>query len=441
MKVAVLKERRAGERRVAASPDTVAKLVAAGAKVVVETGAGEQSALLDSAFKEAGATISGDAKKTVAGADLVLKVQRPMLAGEGEDETGLFSKGQILICHLNALINPETTIALAAKGVTLFAMELMPRISRAQSMDILSSQGNIAGYKAVIDALEYYGRAMPMMSTAAGRVSPANAFIMGVGVAGLQAIATAKRLGAVVYATDVRPATKEQVESLSGKFVAVENEEFQQAQTEGGYAKEMSADYKKQQAALVAATLPKMDIVITTALIPGRPAPVLVTEDHVKSMKPGSVIVDLAAEAGGNCPLTEVGKVVQKHGVTLIGHGNWPSRVPETTSRLFAQNLLNFLNLMMDKETGELKIDAEDQVIADTMVVRDGKILHDGVSKPKKPAKKATAKKTAAKKSTAKKSAAKKSATKKAEAAKDTAQTDAPASDIGPAADASEKEG
>jgi len=437
MKIAVLKERRAGERRVAASPDTVAKLVAAGAQVVVETGAGDQSALLDSAFKEAGASIGADAKKTVAGADLVLKVQRPMIAGEAEDETGLFSKGQILICHLNALINPETTIALAEKGVSLFAMELMPRISRAQSMDVLSSQGNIAGYKAVLDALEYYGRAMPMMSTAAGRVAPANVFIMGVGVAGLQAIATAKRLGAVVYATDVRPATKEQVESLAGKFVAVENEEFQQAQTDGGYAKEMSDDYKKQQAALVAETLPKMDIVITTALIPGRPAPVLVTEDHVKSMKPGSVIVDLAAEAGGNCPLTETGKVVQKHGVTLIGHGNWPSRVPETTSRLFAQNLLNFLNLMMDKETGKLTIDKEDKVIADTLVVENGKILHDGIAKPKA-AKKPAAKKSAAKK--AKKASAKKAAAKKAEPAKEPAQTDAPAPEKSPVAEESEKE-
>ncbi|MEQ9491604.1 MAG: Re/Si-specific NAD(P)(+) transhydrogenase subunit alpha [Alphaproteobacteria bacterium] len=433
MKVAVLKERRAGERRVAASPDTVAKLVAAGVGVVVETGAGDQSALLDSAFKDAGATIGSDPAKTLAGADLVLKVQRPMTADEGEDEVGLFKKGQILICHLNARINPETTRALAAKGVTLFAMELMPRISRAQSMDILSSQGNISGYKAVLDALEFYGRAMPMMSTAAGRVSPANAFIMGVGVAGLQAIATARRLGAVVYATDVRPDTKEQVESLAGKFVAVEDEEFQQAQTEGGYAKEMSDAYKKKQAALIAETLPKMDIVITTALIPGRPAPVLVTEDHVKSMKPGSVIVDLAAEAGGNCPLTEPGKVVQKHGVTLIGHGNWPSRVPETTSRLFAQNLLNFLNLMIDKDSGELTIDTEDKIIADTLVVRDGNILLDGVAEKKAPAKKAKAKKSAAKKTSAKKASA-----KKANATKDEKPADTPPS--APDADESEKE-
>ncbi len=440
MKVAVLKERRAGERRVAASPDTVAKLVAAGLEVVVETGAGDQSALLDSVFKDAGATIGDDPAKTLSGADLVLKVQRPMTAEEGEDEVGRFKKGQILICHLNARINPETSRALAEKGVTLFAMELMPRISRAQSMDVLSSQGNISGYKAVLDALEYFGRAMPMMSTAAGRVSPANTFIMGVGVAGLQAIATARRLGSVVYATDVRPDTKEQVESLAGKFVAVEDEEFQQAQTEGGYAKEMSDAYKKKQAALIAETLPKMDIVITTALIPGRPAPVLVTEDHVKSMKPGSVIVDLAAEAGGNCPLTEKGKVVKKYGVTLVGHGNWPSRIPETTSRLFAQNLLNFLTLMIDKESGELTIDTEDKIIADTLVAKDGKILLDGIAEAKPKAKKAKAKKATGKKAKAKKAAAARADTAKQNPPKQESAKDETPPDTDAGADASEKE-
>ncbi|MEC8845905.1 MAG: hypothetical protein VXW81_02190 [Pseudomonadota bacterium] len=247
-------------------------------------------------------------------------------------------------------------------------------------MDVLSSQANVAGYKAVLDAIDAYGRAVPMMSTAAGRVVPAQAFIMGVGVAGLQAIATAKRLGAVVSATDVRPATKEQVESLGGTFVAVENEEFLQAQTDGGYAKEMSDDYKRQQADLVAQTITKMDIVITTALIPGRPAPVLVTEDHIKSMKPGAVVVDRAAEAGGNCPLTKVGKVVRKHGVTIIGHGNWPSRVPETTSQLYARNLLNFLTPLWDPEAKALTLNREDEIVAGAMVTEGGAVVHPALA-------------------------------------------------------------
>jgi len=288
----------------------------------------------------------------------------------------------------------------------------------------------------VLDALEYYGRALPMMSTAAGRVNPANVFIMGVGVAGLQAIATAKRLGAIVHATDVRPATKEQVESLGGKFLAVENEEFQQAQSDGGYAKEMSDDYKRQQAELIAEKIQKMDIVITTALIPGRPAPVLVTEDHVKSMKPGSVIVDLAVEAGGNCPLSEYGKVVTKHDVTLVGHANVPSRLAETTSQLFARNLLNFLTPMIDKDTGKMKIDREDAVIQGTLVCMDGEIVQDrvkealgkGTSKkaePQKAAPKKAAAKKASKKAGPKKAGAKKAAAKKAPA--ETPEAAAPA--------------
>ncbi len=421
MKIAVLKERRPGETRVAVSPETIQKFTGLGASVVVEKDAGAASALSDAAFKEAGASIGAGPAETVKGADLILKVQRPMTSADGTDEVALFSKGQILACQLNALTDAALVNGLTAKGVIAFAMELVPRITRAQSMDILSSQANIAGYKAVLDGIEHYGRAIPMMSTAAGRVSPANIFVMGVGVAGLQAIATAKRLGAVVFATDVRPDTKEQVESLGGKFVAVENEEFLQAQTAGGYAKEMSDDYKKQQGELVAETITKMDIVITTALIPGRPAPVLVTEDHVKSMKPGSVIVDLAAEAGGNCPLTELGKVTEKHGVTLVGHGNWPARVPETTSQLFAKNLLNFLTPMVDKETGKLVINIEDEVIAGTLVCQDGKVVHERVADTlgaKPAAKKASSKKAGAKKSSAKKSTAKKSAAKKAAAAK-----------------------
>ncbi|MDF1749082.1 MAG: Re/Si-specific NAD(P)(+) transhydrogenase subunit alpha [Alphaproteobacteria bacterium] len=436
MKIAVLKERRDGEKRVAASPDSVAKYIQLGCSVTVETGAGDAASILDDAFKEAGATIAKTPADTVKGADLVLKIARPM-----DSEIKLFSKGQALACHAYALTEGATVKALNDQGVTLFAMELVPRITRAQSMDILSSQANMSGYKAVLDALEHYGRAMPMMSTAAGRVNPANVFIMGVGVAGLQAIATAKRLGAIVHATDVRPATKEQVESLGGKFLAVENEEFQQAQSDGGYAKEMSDDYKRQQAELIAEKIQKMDIVITTALIPGRPAPVLVTEEHVKSMKPGSVIVDLAVEAGGNCPLSEYGKVVTKHDVTLVGHANVPSRLAETTSQLFARNLLNFLTPMIDKDTGKMKIDREDAVIQGTLVCIDGEVVQDRVKDAlgAGSSKKATPKKAAAKKATKKagpkKAGAKKAAAKKAPAEKQEAATSAaPAPTSGPAA-------
>jgi len=379
MKIAILKERRPHEARVAASADSVKKFAAMGIEVVVETGAGDGASIPDGVWQTAGASIAKDAAAALKGVDIVLKVARPMLAEEGLDEVALFSKGQTLICHMAALTQPRLVQALAAQGVTAFAMELVPRITRAQSMDILSSQANIAGYKAVLDALEHYGRGMPMMMTAAGTVPPAKVFIMGVGVAGLQAIATAKRMGAVVTATDVRPATKEQVESLGGKFIAVENDEFQQAQTAGGYAKEMSDDYKRQQAELVAKHIKEQDIVITTALIPGRPAPVLVSEDMVKTMKPGAVIVDLAVEAGGNCPLSEFGAVVKKHGVTLVGHANVPARVPETTSSLFARNLLNFLTPMLDKETKALKIDTADEVVKGTLVVQDGEVVNDRV--------------------------------------------------------------
>ncbi len=420
MKIAILKERRAHEARVAASPDSVKKFKDLGCTVVIESGAGDGAALHDDAFKESGAEIAKSPSATVKGADVVLKIQRPT-----EDELSLFAKGQTLICQANALTETDLVKQLADKGVRLFAMELVPRISRAQSMDILSSQANLAGYKAVLDATQYFPRALPMMSTAAGRINPANVFVMGVGVAGLQAIATAKRLGAVVFATDVRPDTKEQVESLGGKFVAVENEEFQQAQSEGGYAKEMSDDYKKQQAELIAEQIKKMDIVITTAQIPGRKAPVLVTEAHVKSMKPGAVIVDLAAESGGNCPLTEFGKVVEKHGVTLIGHPNVPSRLAEATSQLFARNLLNFLTPLIDKESKKLTVDMEDKVVEGTLVCEGGKIVHERVAEAAKTgggkkasAKKAAAKKAGAKKGGAKKASAKKSAAKKAEAAK-----------------------
>jgi len=338
MKLAILKERRAGERRVAGSPDTVKKFKSLGLDVVVEAGAGDGAAVPDAVFQDAGATIAPDVKAACDGADIVLKVQRPLLKGEDEakdlpeGELGLFKKGAVLVAQLNPYDHPDSLKAYADAGIVAFAMELMPRITRAQSMDVLSSQSNLAGYRAVLEAATAFGRALPMMMTAAGTVPPAKCLVMGAGVAGLQAIATARRLGAVVSATDVRPATKEQVESLGGSFVAVENEEFKQAEAAGGYAKEMSDDYKKQQAELIAETIKKMDIVITTALIPGRPAPTLVTEDMVKSMKPGSVIVDLAVERGGNCPLSEPGKVVEKHGVILVGYTNVPGRVPVDAS-------------------------------------------------------------------------------------------------------------
>ncbi|MEC7123978.1 MAG: NAD(P) transhydrogenase subunit alpha, partial [Pseudomonadota bacterium] len=346
--------------------------------------AGAGASMADAADVEAGASLAADGAEACAAADIVMKVRKPIgpgaeVAGQA-DEVAQLKSGAVLICLLEPFQDRPLIDALAARGVTAFALEMIPRITRAQSMDVLSSQANVAGYKAVLDAIDAYGRAVPMMSTAAGRVVPAQAFIMGVGVAGLQAIATAKRLGAVVSATDVRPATKEQVESLGGTFVAVENEEFLQAQTDGGYAKEMSDDYKRQQADLVAQTITKMDIVITTALIPGRPAPVLVTEDHIKSMKPGAVVVDLAAEAGGNCPLTKVGKVVRKHGVTIIGHGNWPSRVPETTSQLYARNLLNFLTPLWDPEAKALTLNREDEIVAGAMVTEGGAVVHPALA-------------------------------------------------------------
>ena len=309
MKIAIPRERRPDELRVAASPETVKKLIGLGLEVVVETGAGAGASFTDQAYEEAGASIAKDAKSTLAGAEIVIKVRGPMVGG-ATDELKHLAKGMILAAILDPFRSDKEIAALAKAGVTAFAMDLVPRITRAQSMDVLSSQANLAGYKAVLDGAAEYGRAFPMMMTAAGRIQPAAALVMGAGVAGLQAIATARRLGAVVSATDVRPAAKEQVESLGGKFVAVENEEFRQAETAGGYAKEMSDDYKRQQAELIAETIKTQDIVVTTALIPGRPAPELISAEMVASMKPGSVIVDLAVENGGNCALSEPGKVV-----------------------------------------------------------------------------------------------------------------------------------
>ncbi len=386
MKIVIPKERRAGETRVGGSPDVVRKLIDLGFQVSVEKNAGAGASFTDAAFKEAGANIAKDAATALKSADMVLKVQGPDIK-----ELANYKKGAILIASLGAVGNPKDMKAYAGKGLTSFAMELMPRISRAQSMDVLSSQSNLAGYKAVLDAASEFGRALPMMMTAAGTVAPAKVFIMGVGVAGLQAIATAKRLGAVVTATDVRPATREQVESLGGKFLEVDPEMEKDAQTEGGYAKQMPPEYFEKQKKVVAEHITKQDIVITTALIPNRPAPVLVTEDMVASMNPGAVIVDLAVEAGGNCPLSKLNEVVTtKNGVKILGHGNVAGRLAEDASQLFAKNLLNFITPLVDPESKKLAIDWEDEIVLGTLVTRDGKVVHPmltaekAVQKPKK---------------------------------------------------------
>jgi NAD(P) transhydrogenase subunit alpha len=402
MKIAIPREKREGETRIAASPETVKKLIALGAEVVVESGAGVAAAMTDQAFEQAGATIAKDAQSALKGAELVLKVQRPMVAGEGEDEFKLLDKGSVLVCIFDPYRAAEGLQAAAKAGVTAFAMDFMPRITRAQTMDVLSSQANLAGYKAVLDGAAVFGRAFPMLMTAAGTIAPARVMVMGAGVAGLQAIATAKRLGAIVSATDVRPAAKEQVESLGASFVAVEDEEFKQAETAGGYAKEMSEAYKKKQAELIAETIKKQDMVITTALIPGRPAPVLVSEDMVKSMKPGAVIVDLAVDNGGNCALSEAGKVVEKHGVNIVAYRNVPARLPVDTSQLYARNLLNFVTPLIDKDKKALAIDWEDEIVKGTLVTKDGQIVHPALkdmaeqkpaAKPRKPAARKTASK------------------------------------------------
>jgi NAD(P) transhydrogenase subunit alpha len=374
MKLAVLKERRAGEARVAATPETAKKLTGLGLSVVVESGAGAGAKIADADYVAAGATMAPDAAAALADADIVFTVRGP-----DAGEIAAMKKGTVLAALLAPHSEKDTAQKLAAQGITAFAMEFIPRISRAQAMDVLSSQANLAGYKAVIDAAATFGRAFPMMMTAAGTIAPARAFIMGVGVAGLQAIATARRLGAIVSATDVRPATREQVESLGATFVAVMDDEFKQAETAAGYAKEMSKDYQAKQAALIAETIRKQDIVITTALIPGRKAPVLVTEEMVKTMKPGSVIVDLAAEQGGNCPLTEADQVVEAHGVTIMGYTNLASRLAVDTSSLYARNLFNFVSLLVDKKTGALNLNWDDEILKGAVLTRDGEIVHPAV--------------------------------------------------------------
>ena len=359
------------EPRVAATPETVRKLLALGATVAVQSGAGLRSGVTDEAFAAVGAAIVPDLAEVLRGADVVLKVRRPSAA-----DLAHYKRGTVAIAIMDPYGQEAALDALARAGVDAFAMELLPRITRAQVMDVLSSQANLAGYRAVIDAAEQYGRAFPMMMTAAGTVPAAKVFIMGVGVAGLQAIATARRLGAVVTATDVRPATKEQVESLGAKFVAVENEEFRQAETAGGYAKAMSDDYQRQQNELVATHIAKQDIVITTALIPGRPAPKLVTAAMVRSMKPGSVVLDLAVERGGNCELSRPGEVVDENGVKVVGYLNVPGRLAATASSLYARNLFAFLETLVDKETKSLAVKWEDELVAATNLTRDGAVVH-----------------------------------------------------------------
>ncbi len=368
--IAVTKERRSGETRVAAVPETVKKLVTAGFSVVVEAGAGLSASFQDADYEAAGATLAKTVKEAVGQADILFKVRSP----EAEEIAAL-KKGALVVALLNPYQDKATLDALAKQGATAFAMEFVPRITRAQVMDALSSQANLAGYRAVIEAAEAYGRALPMMMTPAGTIAPAKVFVMGVGVAGLQAIATARRLGAVVTATDVRPATKEQVESLGGKFVAVEDEEFKAAETAGGYAKEMSAEYQAKQAALISEHIKKQDIVITTALIPGRPAPKLVSAAQVASMKPGSVIIDLAVEQGGNVEGSKLGEVAEVGGVKIVGYANLPGRIAADASSLYARNLVAFSELLKDKE-GAFAPDYEDEILKAALVTRDGAIVH-----------------------------------------------------------------
>ena len=361
----------ADEPRVAISPDTVKKLLALGAKVRVQSGAGLRSRFSDEALKAQGAEIAGSAAEAIDGADILLKVRRP-----DDAELKALKPGALVAAMIEPFGDAAALAAAAATGATLFSMEFMPRITRAQSMDVLSSQANLAGYKAVVDGAAMFGQALPMMMTAAGTVPAAKIFIMGVGVAGLQAIATARRMGGVVTATDVRPATKEQVQSLGAKFVAVEDEEFKQAQTATGYAKAMSPEYQAKQAELVANHIKIQDIVITTALIPGRPAPKLITRAMVDSMKPGSVIVDLAAERGGNCEATVPGQTVEVNGVKIAGPLNLAGTVAVNASSLYARNLLAFLETMIDKKDKTLKIDWDDEIIKGTLVAKDGKVVH-----------------------------------------------------------------
>lgn len=376
MKIAVLKEHRPHEKRVAATPETVRKLKTMGIDVIIEKDAGLEASYIDATYVDAGATIAADNKAAVSDADIVLKVQRPMTPSDGMSELLNMKRGAKLIAMLSPYSNKDELKFYADHGIDSFSLELVPRITRAQSMDVLSSQSNLAGYRAVIDAAAEFGRAFPMMMTAAGTIAPARVLVMGAGVAGLQAIATAKRLGAVVSATDVRLAAKEQVQSLGGTFVMVEDEETKQAETSGGYAKEMSDTYKAKQATLIAETIKKQDIVICTALIPGRKAPRLVTDDMLKTMKQGSVVIDLAAEQGGNCEGSHWGKTIELHGVKIVSPANIASSVAVDASALYAKNVLQFLTLIVDSKTGQLAINWEDEIIKATALTKDGAVIH-----------------------------------------------------------------
>ncbi|TNC14836.1 Re/Si-specific NAD(P)(+) transhydrogenase subunit alpha [Methylobacterium terricola] len=372
MRIAVLSETDPAEPRVAAVPETVKKYKALGAEVTVQSGAGLKAGVPDADYEAVGASIAPDAKSAAEGADVVLKVRRP-----GADELPALKRGAIVVAIMDPYGHEAEVKAMADAGVSAIAMELMPRITRAQVMDVLSSQANLAGYRAVVDGAAVYGRALPMMMTAAGTVPAARIFVMGAGVAGLQAIATARRMGAVVTATDVRPAAKEQVESLGAKFVAVEDDEFKQAETAGGYAKEMSAEYRKKQAELVASHIAKQDIVVTTALIPGRPAPKLVTADMVAAMRPGSVLVDLAVERGGNVEGVKADEVVEtQNGVKIVGYANVPGRLAATSSSLYARNLYAFVETLVDKASKALAVKWDDELVKATCLTRDGAVVH-----------------------------------------------------------------
>ena len=372
MKVAILKEQRTDECRVAASPETVKNIRSLGCDVVIEKDAGRKASFTDQDFTAVGAKIVSEAQQALAQANVVLKVQRPL-----EEELELFRPGTVLIGLLDPYQATKQIQEYANKDVVSFALELIPRITRAQSMDVLSSQANLMGYKAVIEAVSFFSRSVPMMMTAAGTLAPAYCFVMGVGVAGLQAIATARRLGAIVCATDIRPATKEEVLSLGAKFIAVEDEEFQQAQTAGGYAKPMSEAYQKKQAELMMQTIKKQDIVITTALVPGKKAPLLVTTDMIHTMKSGSIVFDLAVEQGGNVQGSRANeRVITQNRVSILSFTNLPSRIAASASALYAKNVLNFFKLFLNNETKTFSIPWQDEIIKATALTHNGQVLH-----------------------------------------------------------------
>ena len=377
MKISIPKENRNGETRIAASPEVVKKFTGMGFEVTIESGAGLNSGFTDKIFEDVGANIASDTKATLKDADIIFKIQRLMTSKDKIDEISMCKKDAMVISHMSALSSKTDIEEYAKASITTFAMDLMPRISRAQSMDVLSSQSNLSGYQAVIKGANNFNSAFPMMMTAAGTVAPAKVFIMGVGVAGLQAIATAKRMGAIVTAYDVRAATKEQVESLGGKFLIVDEEAMKEAETSGGYAKEMTEDYKKKEQEVIKNHIKDQDIVITTALIPGRPAPKLVTKEMVNSMRTGSVIVDLAVETGGNCELAKRNEVVDADGVKIVGYDNLPGELPKDASTLFAKNLLNFLSPHVNKESKSLELDWEDETVKNTLVTKNGSVVNE----------------------------------------------------------------